>query len=204
MNENAGVNPDDKRLVNRVLEGDSHAFAIIVANTEKLVAQIVFRMVENVEDRKDIAQDIYLKAYRKLAGFRFQSKLSTWIARIGYNTCLDYLRSKKPVVPFDMPAEESGEDMPDTRGEKMREDRGRLTDTTLIQKDISIIIRTQMEKLPPVQKTMITLYHNEGLNYEEIGEITGLPAGTVKSYLFRARKALRDNLLRTYKKEDLW
>ncbi|MBK5273133.1 MAG: RNA polymerase sigma factor, partial [Bacteroidia bacterium] len=76
--------------------------------------------------------------------------------------------------------------------------------TTLIrQKELSAILKTEIEKLSPVYKTLITLYHNEELSYEEIEQITSLPAGTIKSYLFRARKTLKNNLLLNYKKTDL-
>ena len=90
--------PQDRTLVNRVLHGDTRAFAEIVENTESLIAQIVFKMVSNPEDRKDIAQDIYLRAYEGLKDFRFNSKLSTWIGRIAYNTCINYLEKKKPLL----------------------------------------------------------------------------------------------------------
>jgi RNA polymerase sigma-70 factor (ECF subfamily) len=76
-------------------------------------------------------------------------------------------------------------------------------DTFVIEKNISKIIKTKIGKLPAIYKTLITLYHNEELSYEEIGTITGLPAGTVKSYLFRARRELKNDLLLHYKKEDL-
>jgi RNA polymerase sigma-70 factor (ECF subfamily) len=85
----------DHSLVERVLNGETNAFGIIIKNTENLVAKIVFDMIRNDDDRKDIAQDIYLKAYEKLPGFKFQSKLSTWIGQISYNTCIDHLRKKK-------------------------------------------------------------------------------------------------------------
>ena len=88
----------DKDLVEKVLRGDTNAFSIIIKNTEALVAQIVFKMIGNEEDRKDLAQDIYLKAYKNLSSFRFGSKLSTWIGQIAYNACTDYLRKKKLVL----------------------------------------------------------------------------------------------------------
>jgi RNA polymerase sigma-70 factor (ECF subfamily) len=77
-------------------------------------------------------------------------------------------------------------------------------DTLVIGKNISEIVKKKIEKLPTIYKTLISLYHNEELSYEEIGTITGLPAGTVKSYLFRARRELKNDLLLHYKKEDLW
>ena len=74
---------------------------------------------------------------------------------------------------------------------------------TVTQKEISVILNEEIEKLPPVYKTLIALFHQEELSYEEVGQVTGLPSGTVKSYLFRARRILKNNLLVNYKKEDL-
>jgi len=181
----------DKFLVDKVLSGDTSAFALIIKNTEGLVAQIVFKMINNPDDRKDIAQDIYLKIYKNLAGFKFGSKLSTWIAQVTYNTCLDYTRKKKLSFPGTIEENEIDAPLSDE------------TDTLIHQRELSTILKEGIEKLPPVYKTLIVLYHNEELSYEEIVQVTGLPEGTVKSYLFRARKALKNNLLLTYQKEDI-
>ena len=78
-----------------------------------------------------------------------------------------------------------------------------LAEINISKKELTFILKSEIENLPPVYKTLITLYHNEELSYEEIKEITGLPEGTLKSYLFRARKTLKENLLAKYKKEDL-
>jgi RNA polymerase sigma factor (sigma-70 family) len=191
-NTNTGNNVTDKYLVDRVLNGDNAAFASIIKNTEGLVAQIVFKMINNPDDRKDIAQDIYLKAYKNLPGFKFQSKLSTWIAQVSYNTCLDHLRKKKMIFPGTLNEEN-----------EMNDPASNDTFILIRQRELSTILKTGIEQLPPVYKTLITLYHNEELSYEEIVQITGLPEGTVKSYLFRARKALKNSLLLSYKKEDI-
>jgi len=198
--------PDDKHLVHKVLAGDTRAFGTIVNNTEKLVAQIVFKMIPVEEDRKDLAQDIYLKAYKRLATFRFQAKLSTWIAQIAYNTCLDYLEKKKLALinandregtRTDANDQEEILDILNARANRV------VTQDGMVRKDLSAILNEEMDKLSPVFKTIVTLYHNEEMSYEEIGQIMDLPEGTVKSYLFRARKKLKENLLLTYKKEDL-
>lgn len=94
-NEN---NLGDQSLIEKVLRGDTNAFKFIMKNTEGLIAQIIFKMIPNSEDRKDIAQDIYLKAFKKLGSFKFQSKLSTWVGQIAYNTCINYLEKKKLVL----------------------------------------------------------------------------------------------------------
>ncbi len=186
-----GNSDTDKYLVNRILGGDTPAFAIIIKNTESLVAQIIFKMISNPEDRKDLAQDIYLKVFNNLQGFKFQSKLSTWIAQVAYHACFDYLRKRKLILPDDITEEK-------TKG-------GRIEETifSMEQKELVSILQRGIEQLPPVYQTLITLYHKEEMSYTEITQITGLPEGTVKSYLFRARKTLKENLVLKYQKEDI-
>jgi len=114
MNSETDNNQEDQLLVSRVISGDTDAFRLIIKNTEGLVAQIVFKMIPNNEDRKDIAQDIYLKAFQSLSGFRFQSKISTWIARIAYNSCLNCLKKKKLILPSNNSDGEFTDDVPNT------------------------------------------------------------------------------------------
>ena len=190
----------DQQLVNIVLSGDTNAFGTIIKKTERLVAQIVFKMINNPEDRKDIAQDIYLKAFKNLSGFKFQAKLSTWIARIAYNSCLNYLEKRKL---SSLPAiNETDEGLEPTANKGIGWPDNEI-DVLIFQQELSNILKAEIESLPPLYKTLITLYHNEELSYTEIIEITGLPEGTLKNYLSRARKTLRVNLLRKYKREAL-
>jgi RNA polymerase sigma factor (sigma-70 family) len=199
-NEN---NVADQPLVEKVLHGDTNAFKTVMENTEGLVAQIIFKMIPNNEDRKDIAQDIYLKTFQKLHSFKFQSKLSTWIAQIAYNTCLNYLERKKLVLPGNNYNDnESDDETLEILNNKI-DPFNNETEKIILKKELSEILKTETDKLSPVYRTLITLYHSEELSYSEIAEITELPTGTVKNYLFRARKILRDNLLLTYKKEAL-
>jgi len=193
----------DKQLDEKVLNGDTSSFATIIKNTEPLVAQIVFKMVDNIEDRRDLAQDIYLKAYKNLPGFRFGSKLSTWIAQVSYNTCLDYLRKKKLVLQdTDHDHYDGEEDIPGITNKHSAELNGDA-DKDIFRKELSGILRAEIDRLPVMYKTLIMLYHNEEMSYDEIAQITKLPEGTLKNYLFRARKALKNSLLQHYKKEDL-
>lgn len=198
INEN---NRADHILVDKVLSGDTNAFSIIISNTERLVAQIVFKMIPNSEDKKDIAQDIYLKTFHKLGTFKFQSKLSTWVGQIAYNTCLNYLEKKKLVLisNFNSDNETDDEILYNPKIESEYYDTERI----FFKNELAQILKIETDKLPPLYKTLITLYHNEELSYAEIAQITELPEGTLKNYLFRARKTLRDNLLKNYKKEEL-
>lgn len=190
----------DRQLVDLVLAGDMHAFRCLVEMTEGLVAQIVTRLIRIDEDRKDVAQDVYLKAFQNLKGFRFQSKLSTWVGQIAYNTCLNRLQKKQ--LSIYGPPERTADGMEDDA----RSDHFRAADETdrlLLQKELKGLLEAEIGRLPPIYQTLIGLYHQEALSYQEITRITGLPEGTVKSYLFRARKELKDSMLSMYKKEKL-
>ena len=189
MNYTTGHQQADKKLVQRVLDGDTYAFAAIVKNTERLVALIIFKMISRAADRKDIAQDIFIKVFRDLPNFRFESKLSTWVGQVTYFTCLKYLEKKQLVLVKDY-----GEEY-----ETASQDIEQL----LHKKETREILANAIENLPPVYKTLISLFHQEEMSYEEIVNITGLPDGTVKSYLSRARKQLKANLLANYKREEL-
>ena len=193
----------DQSLVDKVLRGDTNAFKVIIKNTEGLVAQIVFKMIPGAEDRKDIAQDIYLKTFQKLGGFKFQSKLSTWIGQIAYNTCINHLRKKKILLIDNSISDNKSEDDTLEMMDKTINWPDNETEKIIFKKELSGILKKEIDKLSPLYRTLITLYHNEELNYLEIVEITELPEGTIKNYLFRARKTLRNNLLLTYKKEAL-
>lgn len=193
----------DKQLVQNVLQGNNRAFAHIIQLTEKLVASIVLKLIKDPEDQKDLAQDIYLKAYNRLSGFQFHSKLSTWVAQIAYNTCYDYLKKKRiPIIDMHSNSQESIEDGSYKEKNEFLTDNSDAGFPLLIKERQEILVRA-IESLPPLYKTLITLYHQESLSYDEIGTITNLPAGTVKNYLFRARKKMKDILLEQYKKEEL-
>ncbi|MDP4213822.1 MAG: sigma-70 family RNA polymerase sigma factor [Bacteroidota bacterium] len=202
MNDTIANNPADKHLVDRVLRGDTRAFGTIIKNTEGLVAQIVFKLIPVAEDRKDMAQDIYLKAFHNLPGFKFQSKLSTWIARIAYNSCLSWIEKKKLVLPGNLHEEEDFYTV-STETVYNGSATGSDSENRLFQKELSGILNKEIDQLPPIYQTLIILFHHESMSYEELSQITGLPDGTVKSYLFRARRLLKENLLSKYKKEAL-
>ncbi|TMM56958.1 RNA polymerase sigma factor [Maribacter algarum] len=190
----------DKKLVKKVLEGNSNAFKTIVVNTQGLVVQIIYKMIKNQEDREDLAQEVFLKAYDKLGSFKFNSKLSTWIGTITYNTCLNFLEKKKILI---LNIDEDGLESWDLIDRKVLGNSNSQVDSHILRKEKHQIIASEIENLPPLYKTLISLYHNQELSYKEIGEITSLPEGTLKNYLYRARKQLKNNLLGKYKREDL-
>lgn len=173
---------DDKALVLRITKGDMHAFRLLIKQNERLVAHMIGRLIDRAEDREEICQDVFMKVYEKIGEFNFQSRLSTWVGTIAYRHAINHLR-KKRIVVSDLPEEEQftphfvSDDNP---GESLAE---REMESQLLQ---------LIEQLPVQYKTVLTLYHLDDKNYSEIGEITGMPEGTVKSYLFRARAILKE------------
>ncbi len=187
----------DRQLVDKVLGGEMQAFSELIGVTEGLVARIVYQLIRNEEDRKDVAQDVYLKVYQNLTGFRFQSKLSTWVGQIAYNTCLNRLQ-KRQLAMYDPPVGDGDEPEGGRAGLFRAEDE---TDRMLLQKELRSLLAAGIARLPPLYQTLISLYHQEDQSYQEIARITGLPEGTVKSYLFRARRQLKETM--SNKKEKL-
>ena len=139
---------------------------------------------ERNEDREELCQDVFLKVYEKISEFNFQSKLSTWIATIAYRMGVNHLRKKK-IELSDIPEEESftAHFVSDNDPQENMEDN-----------DIEAITLKLIDQLPPHYKTILTLYHVDQMNYGEIGEVTGMPEGTVKNYLFRARNLLKEKV----------
>jgi RNA polymerase sigma-70 factor (ECF subfamily) len=175
---------DDQVLVSRVLNGDMQAFRALIKQHERLVSHMVGRLVKQEEDREELCQDVFMKVYEKLGEFGFQSRLSTWIATIAYRHAINHLRKKKILIEDFAEVEISVE--PDN----------------IEEQDIEAYILKLVDVLPPQYKIVLTLYHLEQKNYAEIGEITGMPEGTVKSYLFRARQLLKDKAKKYLRNEE--
>jgi RNA polymerase sigma factor, sigma-70 family len=194
---------EDQELVGLLLDGEKNAFSLFVKRTEGLVAQIVFKMIPITEDRKDLVQDIYLNAYRNLKNFRFQSKLSTWIGSIAYHACYNYLKKKRLLLLETSQEDDTHTSLLETMSNRLLDHSSNDTIAQIFRKDLATALQMGIDQLSPVYATLIALYHYQELSYQEITEITGLPEGTLKSYLFRARKQLREHVLINYKKEDL-
>jgi RNA polymerase sigma factor (sigma-70 family) len=188
---------EDKLLIERVLRGDSRAFGTLIRNTERLVAQIVMKMVPVVQDRRDLALEIYLRVHNQLPEFLFQCKLATWVARIAYTSCLSWIEKKEPLfgICFHHRHSDCGDFL--CRGSGCRNE----VENRLNQKELAGIFIKEIHLLSPNGQTLLFLFHNERMNYEEIAQITGLPMGTVRSFLFRTRRTLKENLLMKCKKE---
>jgi RNA polymerase sigma factor (sigma-70 family) len=173
---------NDSELINQILNGNMNAFTFLVSRYQKLVIHITGRLIQRQDELEDVCQDVFLKVYQNLGKYRNECKLSTWIATIAYNTSINYLRKFK-------------------KGDEVNQDDSsalkNLTDFgsgDYEQTDLHRYIREQIEKLPIHYRTVLTLFHLEEFSYQEIEQITGMPEGTVKSYLFRAKALLKEKL----------
>lgn len=175
-------NMNDAELINQVLKGNRNAFAFLVNRYQKLVVHITGRLIQRQDELEDICQEVFMKVYQNLEKYRGDSKLSTWIATIAYNTSINYLRK------FKKGDEENPEETPALRN--LTEQRPFDYEKT----DLHRYIREQFELLPIQYRTVLTLFHLEEFSYQEIEQITGMPEGTVKSYLFRAKAILKEKL----------
>jgi RNA polymerase sigma factor (sigma-70 family) len=173
---------DDAELINQILTGNMNAFTFLVNRYQKLVVHITGRLIQRQEELEDVCQEVFLKVYQNLGKYRNECKLSTWIATIAYNTSINYLRKFKKgieVNPEDSAAFRNLEDYKSADYEK---------------DDLHRYIREQIELLPVQYRTVLTLFHLEEFSYQEIEQITGMPEGTIKSYLFRAKALLKEKL----------
>ena len=190
------VNPNienltDYEVVTTVLGGDKNAFAVLVSRYKNLVYSIIMRMVNDTELAADLSQEVFIKIFKNLDKYRTSYKFSTWIIKITTNRVIDYRRQKKDVtVSFDEVAEEP-----------------RLADTPLDyieSKERSQTIWGAVDTLPDMYKIPIVLYHQQGLSYQEIADITGEPLSKVKNRIFRGRKILKDELIEYRKVREVY
>jgi RNA polymerase sigma-70 factor (ECF subfamily) len=179
----------DEELVLRCQEDDHAAFTVLVDRYKDRIHRLVRRMVGGPDD-EDLTQEVFIKVYRAIPGFRGGSTFKTWIYKIAHNLCLSELR-KKGRRGEHLSIEEEGDEkihrlLPDTR---------HGLEDEIEKRDLSQSIRKLMERLPPQYRTALTLFYLENAKYEEISEIMGIPLGTVKTHIRRARLRLRDLLL---------
>lgn len=184
-----------KSLVTQILAGDHQAFKEFVESYQRLVGHIVMRLIMNPSDHADILQDIFLKIYRHLGNFHYESKISTWVAKIAYNTCLNFLARKKVKSFTDQDLDTDAlENLPDTTMQP---------EIHFEQNEFRQRLQAEIQKLPIQYRAIITLFHLEEMSYREIGTVLQMPEGTVKSYLFRGRKILKERLKTYFQLEEI-
>lgn len=170
----------DKIYIQRILEGDIEVFSLLVSKYENLVFTICCRVFENREEAEDIAQESFIKCYQSLKQFKGESKFSSWLYTITYNTCMNHLKYKK--------RQTSVEDIANIADHEIIEQDQIFA--KLEQKEQTNLIQQALSKLELDERMIIQLYYYEELPIKEISNILSLKIENIKIKLFRSRKKL--------------
>ena len=182
----------DRALVEAVLANRAGAFEQLVREYQGLCWHVIQRMVRHPEDTRELCQEAFLRVHRYLHQYRFDSPLKSWIGQVAYSVAKRHLERKR-IALADM---HFGSGMDDEDGLSLLDNIGDGFDLEAAHAgaDEERELHAAIERLPPVQRTILTLYHLEELPIGEIASITGLAEGTIKSHLFRSRNRLRELL----------
>ena len=171
---------NDQILINQIVEGDTNSFTILVDRYKDLVFTLALRMLKNREEAEEVAQDTFIKTYKSLEKFKGDSKFSTWIYRVAYNSCLDRIKKNK-------------KHLNDVEINEFTEHQVVSIDNALDKMEIKEredAIQKCIETLPSEESFLLTLYYFDDLSLDEISKIVGITANSIKVKLFRSRKKL--------------
>jgi len=183
--------PTDEELIARVLAGDEASYGTLVTRYRDYVYTIAVRIVGNDEDAEDVAQEAFVRAYHALPRFRGDSKFSSWLYRIATNRALTHLkRHRRRAVTVDI---EAG---PHIEAGALDDGRGEETSPEVMVRDDEFrrAVRAAVLELPEQYRVVVTLFYLEERSYKEVAATLGIPMGTLKTHLHRARALLRDIL----------
>lgn len=178
---------DEGKLIEACLRGDESAWRRLVELFHRRVYGMAYRLLGNHDDAMDATQEVFIKVFDGLKRFRKSSTLGTWIYRISVNVCLEHLRKRREAPMSSLTDEERDEAFavqdPSPSPEEVAE-----------QRNLKELVWAAIHRLPVHMRIVVVLCDLEGLSYEEVANVLGIPIGTVKSRLNRARLALKDEL----------
>ena len=176
----------DYDLVLACVDGDKAAFGELLQRYKNLVYSVALRMVNDKEEANDLAQEIFIKLYRNLEKYQPEYRFSTWTIKVATNHVIDYRRKKKhETVSLDEVEATS----------PLAADAADSPEEAYLAKEQSNLLNKLVDNLPDMYKVPIVLYHQQGLSYTEISDITGEPLSKVKNRIFRGRKMLKESLM---------
>lgn len=172
---------EDSFLCSQILAGNTGAFTRLAGKYRKRVISLGYSFFRNADDAEDFLQDVMVKVYVSLASFRGESKFSTWLMRVAYNTAINSIKRRREYISL---AEDF--DIPDPSDNPEEEH---------LRKCSLQAIRSAVEVLPERFRVCVDLFFFYDMPYADICEVTGLPVNTIKSHVFRAKKLLKDHLV---------
>ncbi len=181
---------EDYDIVQQILGGNKNLFEKIQNKYKKPLTHLISRMIRNSQDVEDIVQETFIRAYNNLQYFKKEFAFHSWLFKIASNLCIDFIRKKRiQTISLEQP-------FPYSDGENHMDfpDQGEAADREVLDGERREALNYALSKLPEKYRIVIELRHFEELDYNEIAERLGLPIGTIKAHLFRARKALLEIL----------
>jgi len=175
----------DGDLITHAIGGRNHGFEELVRRYQRPITSYVFRMLGDYEASLDVTQEVFIKVYNSLDKYSAEYKFSTWLYRIAHNAAVDHLR-RSPSGTQSLEAQN-----PDGSYQLQIESRAPSPEQDHQRSEWRTEIDSAVRCLPPAYRDLILLRHSKDLSYDEIAEVTGLPLGTVKNRLFRAREMMR-------------
>ena len=182
------MNDDDRRLIADCLGGQRDAFGELVSRYQARLYNAALRLVQSPDDAADVVQDAFLSAYQAIHTFKGDAEFFTWLYRIAFNTAISLKRKKRPAVSLEAHTGETGID-PDDQSEYVK------PGAALERSEDERQLNEAIARLSPEHREVLLLKDIEGLKYEDIAELLGVPIGTIRSRLHRARLELRDLLV---------
>ena len=174
----------DEFTLRRAQKGDAQAFEMLVTPHEQMLWRVCWHYTHHQEDAADCLQEAMLKAWKAIKTYRGECSLKTWLYRIAATVCLDFLRKQKRLPPT-----ESADELAEDEGFTPVDDSP-TPDEAVIRQESADHIRAAIDALPAEMRTAIILYALQGMQYEEIAEVTKTAVGTVKSRINRARQKI--------------
>lgn len=181
----------DKDLVHQVQQGNKRAFDLLVLKYQRRIMRLLSRMISDPAEVEDVAQEVFIKAYRALPQFRGDSNFYTWLYRIAINSARNWQAASRR-RPFLM-NEYENEDGETFSLESTLTDNN-TPESEMVSRQVVNTIREAIDQLAPELRTAILLREIEGLSYDEIAQMMDCPIGTVRSRIFRARAAIAEQL----------
>lgn len=183
-------NAEDMKIIRDILDGNTRAFGKLRDRYYTLILIAVKKMIHNEEDAEDLVQETFIKVYHALDRFKEGYTFSSWIYRIASNTCIDFLRKKRfPMVSISNPYPTSDDDM-----YLDIEDKVPTADIQMLTDERRDALNNAIASLPEKYRYIISLRHENNMDYKDIADKLRMPLGTVKAQLFRARKLLFEEL----------
>ena len=186
---------DDNRLITECREGNTAAFGELVSRYQDRLFNTVVRLVDNAEDARDVVQEAFLHAYQSLHSFKGDSLFFTWLYRIAMNTAISMKRKQRPVLRIQATGDDKTAIDPLDPAESNRPGHA------LEMAEEERKVHDALSKLSSEHRAVLVMKDMEGMKYEAMAEILGVPIGTIRSRLHRARLEIRDILLQQDKPE---